>query len=303
MRGLDSGHRMDWMPILKIMIAFLLLALASWSDWRTRMTSDGFWVVIGTFGIVYLALQIYQAGVSPLYYLFLFPLGVFFYDLFWDRPGLLEKEGEEVALALFISAFVVLGALAVIFWNDIYFWQLLSIPIVFLVIILLYYFDLVKGGADAKALISLALLFPMYPTFGQFPLIAIPTEALQYFFPFAILVLFYAALFLMIFPVSFGFMNAVRGDTKFPIMFFGYRMDITEARDKFVWSMERVDEGERETVLFPKDEYDHQETLDQLQAVGAERIWITPKIPFLIPMTISLLFSALVGNIFFYLLH
>jgi len=291
---------MDWMPLVKIAIAFVILALASWSDWRSRMASDGFWIAMGIFGVVFLAIQIYEAGVSPLYYLFLFPLGVFFFDLFWDRPGLFEKEGEEIALALFISAFIVLGALIVIFWEDMFLWKLMSIPIVFLVIILLYYFDIVKGGADAKALISLALIFPVYPVFLEFPLIGIPSEIVQYFFPFTILVLFNAALFLMIFPISFGFLNAVKGDAKFPLMFFGYRMDIAQAREKFVWSMERVEDGERKTSLFPKDEYEHQEVLDQLEAVGAERIWVTPKIPFLIPMAISLVFSAFVGNIFFY---
>lgn len=291
---------MDWMPIIKVAIAFVILALASWSDWRSRMASDGFWIVMGIFGMVFLAIQIYDAGVSPLYYLFLFPLSVFFFDLFWDRPGLFEKEGEEIALALFISAFIVLGALIVVFWEDMYLWKLMSIPIVFLVIILLYYFDIVKGGADAKALIAIALMFPLYPVFLEFPLITIPSEIVQYFFPFAILVLFNAALFLMIFPISFGFRNVVKGDGKFPLMFFGYRMDIAQARKKFVWSMERVEDGERKTSLFPKDEYEHEEILDQLEAVGADRIWVTPKIPFLIPMTISLLFSVLVGNIFFY---
>jgi preflagellin peptidase FlaK len=300
MPAFDSADNMDWTPILKIVVAFVILALASWSDWRTRMASDAFWIVMGTFGIGFLAFDMYQANVDSLYYLFLFLLGVFFYDLFWDRPGLLEKNGEEIALGLFISAFIALGALVVIFWQESYFWELMSIPIVFLVIILFYYFDIVKGGADAKALISLAVLFPTYPVFVDFPLISIPSEMSQFFFPFAIVVLFNAALFLMVFPISFGLRNALRGDGRFPAMFFGYRMDIKEARKRFVWSMERVEEGERKIVLFPKDEYEHEEVLDQLESVGAEMIWVTPKIPFLIPMTISILFSALVGNVFFY---
>lgn len=291
---------MDWMPILKIAIAFIVLLLASWSDWRTRMASDGFWIIIGTLGIIFLAFQIYQDGVSPLYYLFLFPIGVFFYDIFWDRPGLFDKEGDEIALGLFISAFIVLGTLLMIFQNDEYFWKMLSILIVFLILILLYVFDIVKGGADAKALISFALLFPIYPVFLDFPLIIIPSELVQYFFPFAILMLFNAALFLMIFPISFAFFNAIKGDARYPLMFFGYKMSVDDARRKFVWTMERVDDGERKTFLFPKGEYEHEEVLDELEAAGADKIWVTPKIPFLIPLTISLLFSAFVGNIFFY---
>jgi preflagellin peptidase FlaK len=134
----------------------------------------------------------------------------------------------------------------------------------------------------------------------DFPLIQIPSELVQYFFPFVILVLFNAALFLMVFPISFAFYNAIKGDSKFPLMFFGYKMNVDDARSKFVWTMERVEEGERKTSLFPKGDYKHDEILDELEAVGADKIWVTPKIPFLIPLTISLIFSAFVGNIFFY---
>ncbi|HUV25467.1 MAG TPA: A24 family peptidase C-terminal domain-containing protein [Methanomassiliicoccales archaeon] len=291
---------MDWMPILKIAVAFTVLLLASWSDWRIRMASDVFWIVLGTLGLIFLAFQIYEDGVSPLYYLFLFPLAVFFYDIFWDRPSLFDKEGDEIALGLFISAFIVLGTLLMIFQADEYLWKMMSILFVFLIIILLYVFDILKGGADAKALISLAILFPVYPAFMDFPLIQIPSELVQHFFPFVILVLFNAALFLMVFPISFAFYNAIKGDSKFPLMFFGYKMSVDDAKSKFVWTMERVEEGERKTFLFPKGDYEHEEILDELEAVGADRIWVTPKIPFLIPLTISLIFSAFVGNIFFY---
>lgn len=291
---------MDWMPIIKVAIAIVILSLASLSDWRSRMASDAFWIVLGTFGLTFLALQIYADGVSPLYYLFLFPLCVFFYDIYWDRPALFEKDGEELALALYISAFIVLGALIIIFQTDAYLWKLMSILVVFLIIILLYYFDIVKGGADAKALIALAILFPIYPSFGDFPLLHIPTEFIQFLFPFAILILFNAALFLMIFPISFAFYNTIRGDAKFPHMFLGYKMDISQARNKYVWAMEKVEDGERSASFFPRGEYLHEEILDELEASGAKSIWVTPKIPFLIPLTISLLFSVFVGNIFFY---
>jgi len=291
---------MDWIPVLKICIAFIILALASWSDWRTRMASDTYWIVMGTLGLAFLGLQIFQDGVSPLYYLFLVPLAIFFYDIFWDRPSLIGGEREEMPMALYIIAFITLGTLVAIFQTGQYLWQLMIIPIVILIIIVLYYLDIVKGGADAKALIALAVLFPVYPAFGELPLIHIPTNLAQYMFPFPILVLFNAALFVMIFPVSFMFYNLVKGHARFPVMFFGYMTRLSEARSKFVWTMERVENGERKTFLFPRGDDDHDEMLDQLEAVGAEEIWVTPKIPFLIPMTISLLFSALVGNIFFY---
>jgi prepilin signal peptidase PulO-like enzyme (type II secretory pathway) len=41
------------------------------------------------------------------------------------------------------------------------------------------------------------------------------------------------------------------------------------------------------------------EVYNDLEKSGADMIWVTPKIPFLIPITVSVLFSSIVGNIIF----
>jgi hypothetical protein len=39
--------------------------------------------------------------------------------------------------------------------------------------------------------------------------------------------------------------------------------------------------------------------VELLRAAGISRVWVTPKIPFIIPLTVSLIFVAIVGNVFF----
>ncbi|MFP4169959.1 MAG: A24 family peptidase C-terminal domain-containing protein [Methanomassiliicoccales archaeon] len=280
---------MDWLPVAKVGIAFTMLALASWSDWRTRLASDAHWIVIGTFGLIFLAYEMFQDPVSPLYYLFLVPLGVLFFDIFWDDEG-------DIPKALHVIAVLVFLVLVLLFWSAQYFWELISIPAVVLVLILLYYLDIVKGGADVKALISLAIMFPVYPIFDGLPLVNVPTEMVQYAFPFTIVVLFNAALMVMVFPLAYVMVNLVRGDRGFPEMLFGYRMTIPEARKRFVWPMQGFNDGELKTFLFPREVDEDQDMFQELEEAGLERIWVTPKIPFLIPIAASLLVSAVVGN-------
>jgi preflagellin peptidase FlaK len=169
----------------------------------------------------------------------------------------------------------------------------------FAIIIFLYQFNMIKGGADAKALLALSIVFPVYPVIDSLPLIMIPVDVAQYAFPFSLLILFNAALLTIVVPIGMFFYNLARGSRKLPVMFFGYRMTVSEARKKFVWPLEYVVEGGRKLTLFPKTMDSYEEVYDALEKSGADTIWVTPKMPFLIPMTISILFSSIVGNIIF----
>jgi len=290
---------MDVIPIVKVAVSCLVLLLASLSDWKTRMASDSFWIVLGGFGILFLALKMTSDGVSLLYLLFLVPLAVIFFDTFWDRKGMFEDGMNPVPIGVYLAAFVILGALIGMFWQSAYLWELMTILVMFAIIILLYQFNMIKGGADAKALMALSIVFPVYPVIDSLPLISIPVDVAQYAFPFSLLILFNAALLTIVVPIGMFFYNLARGSRKLPVMFFGYRMTVSEARKKFVWPLEYVVEGGRKLTLFPKTMDSYEEVYDALEKSGADTIWVTPKMPFLIPITISILFSSVVGNIIF----
>lgn len=286
------------MPILRISIAFIILLMASWSDWKSRMASDWYWIILGILGVFFLGMDLYLNQADLAQYIFLFPATFIFLDIFWDRPRIFGDGIHVPSLILYLMSLSTIGMLAVQYWDSLYFWKFLTIPILIGVIVLLYYLDLVRGGADAKCLITLAVVFPLYPAFGQFPLIEIPLETAQLMFPFAFLVLFNAALLMVIFLAIFLGINIKNGDIEFPVMFFGYRKPLLEAEREQVWILDRIERGVRKAKLFPSS-HDEEETVDRLREMGVEEVWVTPKIPFLIPLTISLLLSSIVGNILF----
>jgi preflagellin peptidase FlaK len=167
--------------------------------------------------------------------------------------------------------------------NDRLFWQYMTVPIMFVLLILMYQFDVIKGGADAKALIALALIFPSYPIFWQFPVFAIPDPLVTIAFPFSLVILFNAALLSLIVPLGL-------------MLFLGYKVAIQDVKRKFVWPMQRVEAGLVRFRYFPKEDEDFDQVLEQLANAGEKSIWVTPKMPFLLFITASVLLSAVVGN-------
>jgi len=294
---------MDWISVLKVAIAFIVLAIAARADWRTREASDLYWMAIGGAGMVFLAAQMLLDGANIAYLAILAPIAWFFLDIFWDRKGMFEDGISPLPLGLYAMAFGLLAVMIYQYNADLYFWKLMIVPMMFLIFILLYQFDIIKGGADAKALIALSIMFPLYPIIEPLPLIDLPYDAAQFVLPFPLLILFNAAIITVIVPILLLFYNLSKKQVRFPAMLLGYRMPIEEARGKFVWPMERVEEGAVKFSVFPPASETVNEDLDKLSAAGLKEVWVTPKIPFLIPIAASLLFSVIVGNLLFLFIH
>jgi len=287
---------MEWLDISRVVLAVVILIFASYTDWRTRMASDLNWIILGCSGMVMLVIEMFTLGVQWQYYLFLLPIAVLFLDLFWERCGVLENGPNLPVLVLYSLVAVSLVYLYMTLGKDRLFWQYMTVPIMFLLLILMYQFDVIKGGADAKALIALSLVFPSYPIFWQFPVFAIPDPLVTIAFPFSLVILFNAALLSLIVPLGLMFFNLSRRDLKLPAMFFGYKVAIQDVKRKFVWPMQRVEEGLVRFRYFPKEDEDYDQVLEQLANAGEKSIWVTPKMPFLLFITASVLLSAVVGN-------
>ncbi len=288
---------MEWLDISRVALAVVILIIASYTDWRTRMASDWNWIFLGCAGMAILFVEMSSLGVQWQYYLFLIPIAILFLDLFWERRGLLEDGLNVWALALYAIVIISLAYLFVTLGSEQLFWQYFTIPIMFVLLILMYQFDVIKGGADAKALIALSVVFPSYPVFLQFPIIAIPNTLVTIAFPFSLVILFNAALLSLIVPIGLMILNASRKDVKIPAMFLGYKVSILEVKRKFVWPMQRVEEGVVRFRYFPKEDEDFDQVLEQLASAGEKSIWVTPKMPFLVFITASVLLSSVLGNV------
>lgn len=171
---------------------------------------------------------------------------------------------------------------------------LVGIPVFAGFIYGLWWLGLIAGGADAKALMALALLLPFPLALGEgIPPLASPL-------PGAFIVLGNSLMAFLLVPLGFALWNIAHGDFRFPHVFLGVKRAASDVRRGHQWPMEVVDEtGARKTKLFASrmSDEDIESTFERVQALGAERVWVSPKIPFMLPMLAGILLAILVGDL------
>ena len=79
-------------------------------------------------------------------------------------------------------------------------------------------------------------------------------------------------------------------------------MNIQKAKEKFVWPLEKIKDGKRKFVYMPK-EFDVEKELAEFEKQGINDIWVTPKIPFMIPLLVGFITSFIIGDILFSLIN
>lgn len=161
----------------------------------------------------------------------------------------------------------------------------------------LWFIHILAGGADAKALMMLAILVP-YPVQVAFAAHAFPLWTSP--FPPAVIVLANSVLAFVAAPLFLFLYNTLRGDWHLPAMFLGYRLSLDDAARSKVWVVERVSEtGELSQVLFASrvTPEEHEANLQRLKERGVARVWITPKIPFMVPLLLGFLAMFFLGDL------
>ncbi|NLL94749.1 MAG: hypothetical protein GX224_03205 [Thermoplasmatales archaeon] len=281
----------DAVTLAKLAIYVSVMALACLEDLRDREASDGYWAALGAAAVVFMILE------TPAFSVWrIAPIAgtaVILLYLLW--PGEEDPVGPITLVAALVVLFVLPAYLA---WDDPFVRGTLSVPVLFILFVAMYYVGAIKGGADVKCLIVTSMLFVTYPSVGPLPLIAAPSAALAAVFPFALATLFFAALFSLL-PVPYvALRNLRRGDSGALRSFTGYYMPIAEAREAHVWPLQNVVDG---TVVWTRHPQEGECVYDALEAAGAERVWVTPKIPFLVPILAAAAFLVVVGNPFFLL--
>jgi preflagellin peptidase FlaK len=184
-----------------------------------------------------------------------------------------------------------------------------SLLFTFLLAYLFFYLNLF-GGADAKALIGIAILIPMHPLNAS--LIVDPL-------PFAITTLFNAAIISLIVPPSMFFYNlrhlrSKRLSENLNLAFIGYTMRIdalAEATHKHVRALHVYDEegggGEAESGTVKRKfvfggldlDDDMVKQLKTYRAQGKidEDVWVTPELPYMLFITAGFFIALFYGNL------
>lgn len=153
-----------------------------------------------------------------------------------------------------------------------------------------YLTGLIAGGADAKALVSLSILAPL-------PLDPAWTIPLDSVLPLVVTALANGLVVGVAVPVVLIGLNLVRGDVDGLRTLLATRVPTDSVRERVTWPLEYVDaEGNVVKATrpgeVPLDAFDREELAER----GREWVWVTPKIPFLVPLTFGFAVAVILGD-------
>lgn len=130
------------------------------------------------------------------------------------------------------------------------------------------------GGGDAKILIGLGFLFPVYPNAALLPVFAISV--------FTNAVLLSALLPLFFFIRNLKHLKEVKSVRDFYVLFLGYRKDASQIKN-YEAVVDSIFLNVNEVELGRKDR--------------EGEVWVTPALPFLVPITLGFLVAVFFGDL------
>ena len=163
------------------------------------------------------------------------------------------------------------------------------------------------GGADIKAIISLSVLFPTFPSvlslgsLLHLPLplsLSLPMTGVPLLNVFVLSMLTNALLIALSSPISLFLYNSIRKQFS-PLMFLGYKVRISALRAKRNFNLMHDSIGvERKYVwggVEPTEEV--MSRLEELEQKGKlSEVWVTPELPFILYLTAGFFTAAFYGD-------
>lgn len=279
-----------FVDLTKVLVVTAIMISACVSDWRKREVSEMHWALMGGAGMVFVALY----GGCDIWAraMVVFGMALMLFDILVDR----EVGARQQSLIYFGIALLFLVPILMSGWCI----RVIAVPILFnyFLINALYSSELMKGGADAACLIAMGLVFQRYPDLGVIPLIKSELGIYDAMYVFPLFVLMAALIITAVIMLAyFAALNIRRRDIG-TMMFFGYKMDLDEVQERMVWPMQDFVGGKLVTAHGAVND---PAALERLRDAGEVRIWVTPKIPFLIPVLAGFLFMVIIGNPLFIL--
>ena len=278
---------MEWYTSAAAAVTLLVMLSASYFDWRYREVPDFHWWILGICGLAFTSASFGSVGTELVMMLAGSALILLMILLDVNVPAAADYIVLAIIAALFLYP-------AVTSFDDPSVRRMLVIPVCCLIFYLMFAFGILKGGADAKCLMAMAMMFQTCPQFGDLPLIALPAYNVQLVLSFPVAVLFHASLF----SFAWLFWTILRKmyRKEDPVEMYTlswYRMGIEDARKSHVWPKQDVVDGMIVNVNGVADEGAY----DRLEAIGAKDVWVTPIIPFMIPIFLAVVMIFTIGSL------
>jgi hypothetical protein len=302
----------EWIDGARLAAAVVGLGYAAYTDARTREVQDGVWYGLGALAAVLFALDLNatygaQAAVMAVPAALIFAVAVVGGEFVEVVPGdapppedyqLNDAQRGRLRLDLGISAAFIVGAIALFVFSGSFdlgarpgllqgpVVQSFSAVLMIGLALLMFMFSLIAGGADAKCLMMLALLFPVAPALSGLPLVHPPGLAVLSI-PFALAAFFNGAILLVAarLPVS-PIVSARRGMFRFPESFFGVPKPVDKVNLEREWVLGGVEGGAFKRKLIPRhgahSDEKQKEVLQFLKDKGEAMVFVSPKLPFMV---------------------
>ncbi|MCL7410902.1 MAG: A24 family peptidase C-terminal domain-containing protein [Methanosarcinaceae archaeon] len=167
------------------------------------------------------------------------------------------------------------------------------------------------GGADAKIMMVISIIFPVFPVIHIFDQI-LPLQGIPLINLFAFSVFSNSVLLTIIVPIGLFLYNLAHVPIrempkKLGYMFVGYKSKVFDLKDRHIRLMdvyERTDKGVVSHFTRGGTELDNDvvHELEEYVEKGFidEKVWITPGLPFMIPITAGFITAVVFGDLIFY---
>ena len=294
---------MDSIDMLRFLIGFVMLSYGSWSDLKTRRVSNLVWIYGGILGSLLLIYEVNLIWEDFGIYIWalLFATFTLFFNSFVDEyvldknQAMLWRSSQYIAILCSIYFFFSFDSND-ISKNNYQLIDLISIPLLMILMYIWFYFGPTIGGADVKAIMAISLITPFSFSFTGESLAAFDTRG----FPYPFVIFMNSLLLYLLIPFSLAFYNILKGNLESPFfqIFFGTKMELSKARESFVWPMQQVIGEKVIMVAFVKHKLDSDKEWEKLENMGIKNPWITFKVPYIIPLALSFIITAFFGDIF-----
>ncbi len=278
-----------------------MLGYGAWTDHKTRRVPNQTWLISGTIASVLLAYEFTTEEYSLHIWALLVATIVLFYNAFVDEYVL---DNNQMMLWRAVQVLGILCAAYFLFSveseelsaQDYKLVDVVSISILILLMYVWFYLGPTIGGADVKAIMTIGLVAPFTLSFGGDTFTAFETRG----FPYPFVVFMNSLLLYLLIPLSLAVYNIFKRNLEKPYfqIFFGTKMKIDQARESFVWPMQQIIGGKVVMVAFVKNKDDSDTQWDKLEESGVDNPWITFKIPYIIPLALAFILSAIFGDLF-----
>ncbi len=274
-----------------VVITFIILCSASYSDYRSREVSDLHWAAIGGVGLVgnLIALTISGSIVQGIVFLI---SGTMFLMSVMGGFGKADNIFELLSL-------IIAGMTAYLCRDDLS-TVACSLSVLFGGLYHLFYiFGIVRGGADAKCLMSIGFVLPCYttPVFGS---VANVPDLVELVIVPSFSVLFTASIISVAGCGFYCMMKNIGSETGLRFRIHTYPAPLEGLEKKFVWPAERP-AGYGGGSCKAVDDDNVPDMLEQFRREGRKTIRVTPMVPFIIPMTVAFAAIILFGSPLFIL--